>query len=138
MSISRTRIQPINYLQKSIENIISITGSVSGSSTLNNGQYAIFTITTTGTSGNRTFVVHDWTLYIGSVAAANALPDGASITPTQWSVQTFVNDFGSTDNVDTVTKIYVQNVSAGASQKVIIDVQARMIQNSTTLGGSAT
>ena len=137
MAISKTKLPFLNFLTKGIENIISLTSVVSANTTLSNGQSATFTITTTSNSGNRTMTIHDFTLYIGSVAAGNQLPDGGNITMSQWVVVPFVNDWGGTDNIDTVTKVYVENVSAGSSQKVIIEAQARFIQNSTTLGGSS-
>ncbi len=80
--------------------------------------------------------IHDFTIYIGSVSDSNKLPNGGGINMTQWIVTAFANDWGDTDNINTVTKIYVQNVSAGSSKTVIVEVQPRFIQNSVTLSGS--
>ena len=137
MSVAKSRLPVINGLTKAIENIISLTDTVSGSTTLSNGQGATFTITTTATSGNRTMTIHDYAIYIGSVSGNNVLPNGASIDMTKWIVSSFTNDWNDTDFLNTVTKVYVQNVSAGASQTVIIEARARFIQNSTTLGGAS-
>lgn len=130
-------IQAVTDLRRSIESLITITSPESASTTLSNGEFATFTITTTGTSGGVTMVIHDFTLYLGSVSAAHALPDGSSIDMSQWQVVAFPNDWGATNNINTVTKVYVRNISAGASQTVAIHVQARMLQNSVTLGGTS-
>lgn len=135
--MSWAKVPFLDFLKKAIENIISLTATATGSTTLSNGQGATFVITTTTTSGNRSMVIHDWTLYVGSVADANKLPNGSGVDMTKWIVTPFVNDWGDTDNKNTVAKIYVQNVSAGANQSVLLRVQARLIQNSTTLGGTA-
>lgn len=127
----------LNVLVKAIENIISLTAVASGSTTLSNGQDATFTITTTATSKARTLVAYDWSLYLGSVSTANHFPDGANITMSNWVIIPFSNDWGDTNNTNTVMQVYVRNVSAGASQTVVLEVQSRLLQNSTTLGGSS-
>lgn len=126
----------LGFLKQAIENIVSLTGVASASTTLSNGQSATFTITTTPNSGELALVIHDWTIYIGSAAVGNQLPDGGNITSSQWIVIPYVNDWGATNNINAVAKIYVENVSAGSNQTVILYEQGRLIQNSVTGGAS--
>lgn len=73
--------------------------------------------------------------YIGSVAAANQLPGGSSVTESAWIWTAPEFDYGAWDGsryVSAVT-LYVRNVSAGASQTVSFLVQGKFIAASPNL-----
>jgi hypothetical protein len=124
-------------LRQAVENIIqtTVTGSAT-SGTLANGDSWFFTITFTNTAGAKTLVVPDVTLYLTSVSSANQFPDGSNITITDWTIIGPWNDWGDTNNTNTVTRIGITNISAG-NQVVLLRTQGRVIANTLTGGGSA-
>lgn len=126
----------INELRQALENVIQSTSVQTASGSWSNGDDFTFTITTTSSSGAKCITQQDITIYQDSVASANSFAGGA--TPpdlTKWVVFGPINDYDSTNGINSVTKIRIVNVSAG-THTLIIKVQSRILQNSITLGGT--
>lgn len=130
MRVSQTGILPTAIKIRTLGDVIILGSLVSGSATLSNGDETTFSFTVASVDGARNLCIPDVALYVGSVAAANQLPSGSSITESQWEVIFMGNDWATTDNFNSIHKVYVRNISAGASQSVLLRSQARVITNS--------
>lgn len=127
--IKQQNITPGSIQTRSLGNIILSGSTVTSTTTLNNNQQVVYTITTSTKNPNaKTFVVPDITIYQGSVANANSIPDGANVTATNYQIIFMGNDWGQTNNINTVTKVYVRNISAG-TQTIILKLISRVITN---------
>jgi len=124
-------LEDIKALSRRLDSLIESTGTATGSISLANGEEITFTITTSSNSNAKVLPVVDLTLYIGSVADANRLPEGSGITESQWQVIGPWSDWGATNNVNHKTKIFIRNISAG-TQTVLIKTISRVIVNSPT------
>lgn len=134
---ARTRITQDDILPGSLKarlfgNIIVLSSTVSASAALNNGDQAVFSLTTSipnATINSRNITQPDITLYHGAVGATTPLPGGSAIDESLWQVIGPWNDFQDTDFFNTVSKIYVRNIAAGAAQTVNFRGRARSIAN---------
>src|SRR3990167_4391424 len=126
--------EDIRIAKQRLDGIIDSSATGTGTATLSNGEQSVFTIITTADSGGKVFVVADVTLYIGSVDADNQLPGGSTTDESAWQVIGPWADWGATDNTNHITRIYVRNISACASQSVLLRTISRAIINSPTLG----
>lgn len=123
-------LKSFDDVQKVIENVIQPSGVATGTSNaLSNGGTWTFNISTTNTGGAITLVAPDITLYLTSVSAANQFPDGSNIDMSQWQIVGPWNDWGDTDNINTFTRIFIRNISAGASKTIVLKVNSRAISN---------
>lgn len=111
------------------EDFIISSDHLSASTTLSNGEYATLTITTSQENNSKIFAVPDISIYIGSVADANQLPTGIGADSDEWQVIGPWNDWGATDNLNVKTKLFVHNLSAGATQSVLFRVKVRYLSN---------
>ncbi|MDD5407019.1 MAG: hypothetical protein PHE73_08795 [Sulfurovaceae bacterium] len=126
----------LDKLRKAIEQIVVLSNVAAASTTLGNGQQAVFTMTTTGSSGARILADTDITIYMDSISAANAFPGGANIDMSQWQMVGPFNDWGATNNINNKSRLFLRNISAG-SHTVVFRGQCRLIQNSVSLGSSS-
>ena len=97
---------------------------------ISNGQQTTFTITFSvpdATLNFRCLIQPEISLYVDSVAAANQLPSGSAIDETQWQVIGPWMDVDASDGRNMVMKLYILNISAGASKLLILRVRARGI-----------
>lgn len=100
-----------NYVtREGIQLDLSDTGTYSES--LNNGDWRVLTATLTSNSGGRILAMPSVTLYQGSQASGNEIPDGASVDNQDWEWYQWT-DWGASDNNNVVHKVYVTNVSGG-------------------------
>lgn len=109
--------------------VVRSTSIVSASTSLSNGESATFTITVSNPDDRKMIALPDVTIYAGSVAAGNELIEGANITPSEWIKDGPYNDLGDNDNINTVTKVFIANVSAGSSTAIYLFVQYKDITN---------
>lgn len=122
---------------RSLGEIIISLPTLLASTTLSNGDEAIFTISLASATSRdgliRFFSVPDVSLYLGTVADANQIPSiSGTVTNSQWTVIGPWNDWGATNNYNVKTKIYIKNVSAGASKVVLLRSKNRYIANAPT------
>lgn len=130
--IGQREILPVSVSNRLLGNIVLKTGTSQGTISLDDGEDVLFVTTTSSRNNERNLTVVDVSVYIGSVAAANQLPGGSSIDESEWEIVLGSgNDWGLTDNFNTVTIAYIRNISAGASQNVILNTQSRSIVNTT-------
>lgn len=128
--ISQKDILPNAIKNRLLGDIVGITNTASGTTTLNNGQDTTFTATVSNTQGAVIMAVADCSLYQTSVAAAQELPSGGSVDESQfYFAQLGPNNWNSTDNKNGVSKVYIRNISAGAATDVLIRIQYRTITN---------
>lgn len=107
---------------------ILVTGVNNGTTSLANGQQIVFSITTAAIGNAKTFVVPDITVYQDSVNAANIIPTGANVTPANWQILFMGNDLNQTDGNNTVSNVFIRNISAG-THTVIMQTKSRVITN---------
>ena len=100
----------------------------SASATIGNNVQILLTHTISQENNAKILAIPDFSIYIGSVTTATQLPGGSSIDESEWQVIGPWNDWGTTDNRNSKTKLYVRNVSAGDSL-VIFRVKSRFITN---------
>lgn len=110
----------------------SITATATG---VANGNQVVLYYTTESVHGNVVMSDPDISFYIGSVAADNQLPGGASIDESQWQMIGPFTDWGATDNKNSIKLIYIRNISAGTVD-IIAKGRSRFIANVNA--GSAT
>lgn len=119
-----------------ITDAVQITGTLAGSTTLNNGQQAVITVTLDDTANpNRVMLgVCHMTPYHTSVSGSNVIPYGASTTEGQWH---YLNraDWNSNNNKKSTWVDFVSNVSAG-TKDVMWRVHYRYIGRVAKEGGS--
>ena len=97
-----------------------ITGTLAGSTTLNDGQQAVITISLDDAADvNRIMhgVCHI-TAYHTALSGSNIIPYGASTTPVQWRWANKA-DWNSNDNKKSTWIDYILNLTAGASTPVL-------------------
>ncbi len=132
--IGQTGIMPTAVKNRQFGEIIQLGALISSTVTLSNGDQTTFTITTTPqTYNNRILALPDITLYVGSVADNNRLPGGSAVTASQWQIIFLGNDYLSNDGYDIVTKVFVRNISAGASKDVILNAKRRALTETSIL-----
>lgn len=104
----------------SISDLAKITSTSAASTTLSNGEQAVLTFTLEDNAfPNRVMLaVAHITPFHGSVAGANIIPYGSSVTPTAWLWANRA-DWNSNNNRRSTWVDYIRNVSAGASQSVL-------------------
>jgi hypothetical protein len=136
MSISNLK----NFKKHSqgIEQIITVTPTLTQTVTMSNGSTNTFVMTVTGASQNSVMASFFWTIFIGSEANQNNLPNGNNVTASQWVVTPYVNDWWDSTDYVTIGKVYVENVSAGSGLTVIFKYSAVLIQNSFSTGAVLT
>lgn len=124
-------ITPTAIKNRHFGNIIQLGSLITQTATLSNGQQTTFSITTTSQGNSRNLSIPDITLYVGSVATNNRLPGGSNVTASQWQVVFMGNDWLLNDGKNTVTQVFVRNISAGASQTVIMQAKRRSLSPTT-------
>lgn len=111
-----------------ITDAVQITGTLAGSTTLNNGQQAVITVTIEDSADpNRVILgVCHITPYEDSVAGAQVIPYGSNVSETNWH---YLNraDWNSNNNKKSTWIDFVSNVAAGASTPVLWRAHYRYI-----------
>lgn len=136
-------IPAIQDIHRAFEGIIDITSTAAGSSSpLNNGDTWVFTITVSNNAGAPILTELDVSLYQNTASTNYRLLGGALTDGSQWQIMGPWADWGAstgvgtTASIDSVFKVYIRNISAGAAQTVLIKVVARTIANTFTKGSS--
>lgn len=131
--ISQRDLLPTATKIRSLGDIIILGALYSASATLSNGNDTVFTLTTTSIDSSRNFCIPDMSLYLTSVSSANQIPGGSNITMSQWEVIFMGNDYQTTDSKKSISKVYIRNISAGASKVVLFRATSRVINNSNII-----
>ena len=126
--IGQREMSPAGVKSLKLGEIILERDTESASATIGNNVQVLLTHTISQQNNAKIFAVPDISIYLGSVVAANQLPGGSGVDESLWQVIGPWNDWGSTDNRNSKTKLYVRNISAG-STLVIFEVKARYITN---------
>lgn len=95
--------------------IIKTTDTIESSTTLAVGEETIFTMTTASDLGVPIFVQEDISLFQGSIAEANLIPNGSNVDASNYQVIGPFRDQSSGDGNNIVSKIYVRNASFAAT-----------------------
>jgi len=139
--ISQRDILPTAAKSRSLGNIIKLQSTGSVSTTLSNGDEAILDILIINNKDANIIVEPEISLYQTSVATANLIPFGSSVTASEfqiigpWNEWTGVEKFSdiAADEAipyySTLTHIYIRNISAGASTVILARVRDRYITN---------
>ena len=107
------------------------------SATIGNNVQILLTHTLSQKNNAKMLNVPDISIYLTSVATNNQLPGGSAVDESQWQVIGPWNDWGTTDNKNSKTKLYVRNVSAG-STLVLFRVKSRYLTNRRDATGATT
>ncbi len=100
--------------------IIRSTDTVESSATLAAGEDTTFTITTASKLGVPIWVQEDISLFETSVAEANLIPNGSSITASHYQIIGPWRDQSSGDGKNIVSKIFVRNSTGGTIDKNLV------------------
>jgi len=126
--IGQRAVKPAAIKNISLGEVILERDTDSASATIGNNVQILLTHTISQANNAKMFAIPDISIYIGSVSANNQLPGGSAIDESEWQVIGPWNDWGTTDNKNSKTKIYVRNISAGSST-VLFRVKSRFITN---------
>lgn len=131
-------LQDVTDIRQSLTGIVEQTNLISVTITpaLNNGDVLKSILTVTNSGNVRILGVADWTYYIGSVAANNAIPMGSGVDMSQWQYIPPNPDWGLTDNINLKICAYLRNISAG-TQTILERIRVRVIANTITRTGTA-
>ena len=134
--ITQKNVVPTTFKKKLFGEIATVTNLASGSTTLSNGDQAVFTATTEQDQQFDLLNAEPFiSLYIGTVTAANQLPGGSGVDESQWQVIGPFYDYQSWNGSKYQSKmiVYVRNISAGASQTVNIRIKPKVITRSENI-----
>lgn len=102
-------------------NTIAFSEYATTSVTLSAGSFTTIAATVADIQGAGILTVPDITLYEGSIAAANQIPNGSSITPSDYQIVGPWQDERANNGSDTVTKVYLRNVATVVSKQIAAD-----------------
>ncbi len=126
-------IIPSGIKNRNLGNFAASTTLLATASTaLNNGDQAVFTITTSHDFGFDLLAAEVYiAMYVGAVAGANELPGGSGIDESQWQVIGPYHSYSAWDGEkdSSTTRVYVRNISAGASQTVTLRTVTKYLSN---------
>jgi len=141
------RIKPRDILPSAVKNrglgnVINLFDTQEATTTLNNGDDAVLSLTIVNQRDAAMIAEPEFSLWEGSISSANLLPGGSNIDESQWQIIGPWNEWtegaviglsGAFDVAipeDTVvSKIYIRNISAGASTDAIARVRVRYLTN---------
>lgn len=128
--VGQRSIMPQSVSVRAFSDVIKLSLTASGSTTLGNGEQVLFTNSLTQEQDARLMSIVDMSLYVGSLATSNQLPGGSSIDESDWQVIGPWYDFASSDGRNIKVLLYVRNISAGSStlllrtqHRYIVDVE---------------
>jgi len=134
--INQQKIQPSAIRGRHFGGVpLFSTDSATASATLANGDDAVLTVDTYTPNSdlnlpNLTNV--DISFYAGTVAAANELPGGASVTESNWQVIGPINSWQQTQaQRKTTTLLYIRNISNGSTD-ININTRSRAVAKTDT------
>lgn len=110
---------------------MAISSDASASTAIAGGASATFSVTLASSYGLRLYAFPEFTLYKTTVSAANAIPDGASVTPSDYDILAWI-DKRASDTNNIVLKVYVRNTTAG-SQTILLRANFRYILESKSV-----
>lgn len=119
--VSRRNVEPTAVRSGMISDVVAVTNVALATTTLNNGEQAVFTTTVTS-YGEAELMAEVYTaFYIDTEDSAHELPGGTSIDESQWQVIGSYHPYNSWDASEDISKVsfYIRNISAGASKTVI-------------------
>ncbi|HEC65058.1 MAG TPA: hypothetical protein ENI23_07185 [bacterium] len=131
---------PVAVKSRSLGNIIKVSETLEASATLNDGDDTIFTLLLINDKDANMIAEPEFSLWEGSVASANLIPNGSSIDMSQYQIMGPWNEWteivvtgGSIDIAipafALASRIYIRNISAGASTTIIARARVRYITN---------
>lgn len=138
--ISQRDILPTSVKSRSLGQIVSVSDNLEASVTLNNGDDTIFTLLLINNRDADLIAEPEFSLWETSISSANLIPNGSSIDMSQYQILGPWNEWseiviadGSVDvaipTLAVASRIYVRNISAGASTVIVVRARVRYITN---------
>lgn len=138
--LSQRNILPTAVKNRGLGNVVKVSNNAEAKKTLSNNEDTIFTALLINNKDADMIGEPEFSLWETSIAAANLMPDGSSIDMSQWQVMGPWNEWaeivvagGSIDlaipTLAIASRIYVRNISAGASTVVVARARIRYITN---------
>jgi hypothetical protein len=122
--------------------VVKVSENAEASTSLNNGEDVVFTTLFVNDKKADFIVEPEFSLWQGSISFLNLLPGGSNVDPSEfqiigpWNEWTEGAVLGLSGAFDialptyvSVSKIYVRNISAGASTTIIARARLRYITN---------
>jgi len=133
---------PTAVKSRTLGNIIKVTDVVEGSSTISDGEDLLFTTILTNNQSANIIGEPEWSLWQDSISAANLIPNGSSVDMSEYQIMGPWNEWTeaiiSAGAIDIAvpkfvltSRIYVRNISSGASTPIIARARLRYITNLT-------
>jgi hypothetical protein len=132
--IRQADITPTALKKQLLGQLASFTNTATGTVVMGNGDEVAFEVTVTNDLGFDMLAVEPYVaLYIGTVSAANQLPNGSGIDESQWQVVGPFFDFQRVvqDHAQSAFNVYVRNISAG-SVTVIFKTATKFLSRTET------
>lgn len=111
MRLTKRQILPHSVTQGGLQNPILLGDTASASFSVAGGAQLAIVITQTPNYNYPLFGLTDISLYEDTETAANQIGVGSSVDESQWQVIGPFNDWGTTDDFNIKTNIYVRNTS---------------------------
>ena len=138
--ISQRDIYPTAVKNRGLGNVVKVFETLQGSVTLSNGDDATFSLRFINELDADLLVEPEWSLWQTSISSANLIPNGASIDMSDYQImgpwnewtEVIFNEGDVEEPIPTfasVSRMYVRNISAGASTVIIARARLRYITN---------
>ncbi len=140
--VSQRDILPSSVKSSGLGDIIKVSETLEASTSLNNGDDAIFTLLIVNKNDATMIVEPEFSLWETSITNTNLIPGGSNITTSDYQVIGPWNEWaegavlGLSGLFDIpvptfvgVSRIYIRNISAGASTTIIARARVRYITN---------
>ncbi|HEC65691.1 MAG TPA: hypothetical protein ENI23_10370 [bacterium] len=138
--ISQRDLLPTAVKNRGLGDIVKITDNAEASAVLNNGDDTVFTLILINNKDASLIAEPEFSLWKDSISSANLIPNGSAIDMSEfqimgpWNEWTEVLLTGGSISVPVptlavVSRIYIRNISAGASTTIIARARDRYITN---------
>ena len=138
--LSQRNILPTAVKNRGLGNIVKVSNNAEASVSLNNGEDTIFTALLINDKNADMIGEPEFSLWESSIASANLIPNGSAIDASQYQIIGPWNEWteivitgGSIElaipTLAIASRIYVRNISAGASTTIVARARMRYITN---------
>ena len=138
--ISQRDIFPVAVKKRSLGNIIKVSNNLEASTTISNGEDAIFTLIFINNLDADVIGEPEFSLWKTSVSSANLIPNGSGIDMSQFQIMGPWNEWTevlltggligiAVPKLAIISRLYIRNISAGASTVIVARARIRYITN---------
>ncbi len=138
--LSQRDLLPSSIKNRGLGDVVRVSENAEASSTISNGEDTVFTLVFINQMDADMIAEPEFSLWKTSVSAANLIPNGSGIDMSQFQIVGPWNEWtevlltdGAIDvavpKFAIVSRIYIRNISAGASTVIVARARVRYITN---------